>query len=102
PRRRTSSQFSGSSDISFCMHTPYVCMDRRSNHSLFVWSLAMKTWVPRLPRKGGPTYLALANEIAAAIEKGELRAGSRLPPQRELAEILKIDVTTVSRAMTVA
>jgi DNA-binding transcriptional MocR family regulator len=77
-------------------------MDRISNHSLFVWSLAVKTWVPRLPRKGGPTYLALANEIAAAIEKGELRAGSRLPPQRELAELLKIDVTTVSRAMTVA
>lgn len=62
----------------------------------------MKTWVPRLPRHGGPTYLALVDALAAAIEKGELLVGSRLPPQRELAQLLKIDVTTVSRAMTVA
>jgi DNA-binding transcriptional MocR family regulator len=57
-------------------------------------------WKPRLERKAGrkaPIYLALADAIAADVQSGKLRAGDRLPPQRELADALGVTVTTVTR-----
>jgi len=54
-------------------------------------------WTPDLNGVSGPTYLAIANALADSIEKGTLRAGDRLPPQRTLAALLGIDFTTVSR-----
>ena len=62
----------------------------------------MKTWVPRLPRDRGPTYVALAEALSDAVQSGHLAAGTRLPPQRTLAKDLGIDLTTVSRAMALA
>jgi len=46
----------------------------------------------------GPRYRALADAIAAAIAEGRLAKGTRLPPQRELAERLGVTVGTVGRA----
>jgi len=46
----------------------------------------------------GPRYRALADAIAAAISAGRLARGSRLPPQRELADRLGVTVGTVGRA----
>ncbi|KAF1004760.1 MAG: 2-aminoadipate transaminase [Luteibacter sp.] len=40
--------------------------------------------------------------IERAIADGRLRPGDRLPPQRELANLLGIDLTTVTRAYTEA
>lgn len=43
-------------------------------------------------------YLAVADALSADILSGELPPGTRLPPQRTLAEALEIDFTTVTRA----
>jgi DNA-binding transcriptional MocR family regulator len=46
----------------------------------------------------GPTYRALADAFAEAIEGGRLADGVRLPPQRDLAHRLDVTVGTVGRA----
>jgi DNA-binding GntR family transcriptional regulator len=51
-----------------------------------------------LHRRSGPRYRALALALRAAILSGELPAGARLPPQRELAHLLSIGRTTVVSA----
>lgn len=56
------------------------------------------SWMPRLPRRSGPIYLALADALAEDVRTGALAAGDRLPSQRALAGALGIDLTTVTRA----
>src|SRR5262245_25475849 len=55
-------------------------------------------WRPRVERKTGPIYLAVATSIAADVQSGRLKAGDRLPPHRDLADQLGVTVTTVTRA----
>ncbi|ANK81879.1 MAG: hypothetical protein TEF_14550 [Rhizobiales bacterium NRL2] len=55
-------------------------------------------WMPDISQEKGPTYLAVANAYAEAIERGDLPAGTRLPPQRDLAKELGVTVGTISRA----
>jgi DNA-binding transcriptional MocR family regulator len=43
-------------------------------------------------------YLQIVDAIASDIQSGDLTVAERLPPQRELAERLKINYATVSRA----
>jgi DNA-binding transcriptional MocR family regulator len=52
----------------------------------------------RFEATGEPRYLTIANALAAAVERGELAPGDRLPPQRRVAEALGVDLTTVTRA----
>ncbi|MCR5877386.1 PLP-dependent aminotransferase family protein [Phenylobacterium sp. J367] len=59
-------------------------------------------WLDRVRRDAGPVYLALADALAAAIREGELQPGDRLPPQRDVAQRLGLDLTTVTRAYAVA
>ncbi|TWB41014.1 aminotransferase-like domain-containing protein [Nitrospirillum pindoramense] len=59
-------------------------------------------WRPVVSKVAGPVYLAIADAIAADIASGRLSEGTRLPPQRALADQLGIDFTTVSRAYTEA
>ena len=54
-------------------------------------------WRPRVDRKSGPLYLGLAAAIAQDVQAGRLKAGDRLPPQRDLADQLGITLTTVTR-----
>jgi DNA-binding transcriptional MocR family regulator len=54
-------------------------------------------WKPRLDRRAGPLYLALASAVAADVQSGRLKAGDRLPPHRDLADALGVTVTTVTR-----
>jgi DNA-binding transcriptional MocR family regulator len=56
----------------------------------------------RLDRAAGPLYLAIADAIGQAIAQGELRPGDRLPPQRQLAVGMRVDLTTVTHAYTEA
>jgi len=56
-----------------------------------------ESWVPDLSATPGAKYLAIADAIATAVESGRLRAGDRLPPQRDLAARLGIDLTTVTK-----
>lgn len=58
----------------------------------------MTTWSPSLTGRSGPTYIALANAIAEAVESGDLTPGERLPARRDLAHALKVSVNTVSSA----
>jgi DNA-binding transcriptional MocR family regulator len=46
----------------------------------------------------GPVYQRLADAVRAAIERGELPPGARLPSERELAERLAVSRTTVVSA----
>jgi DNA-binding transcriptional MocR family regulator len=55
-------------------------------------------WIPSISRASGPVYLAIADALQADIASGRLPLGTRLPPQRALAEELAIDFTTVTRA----
>jgi DNA-binding transcriptional MocR family regulator len=59
-------------------------------------------WLARLRRGGQPVYLAVVQALEAAIRAGELQAGDQLPPQRAVAEMLGVDLTTVTRAYAAA
>jgi DNA-binding transcriptional MocR family regulator len=54
----------------------------------------------RLPADDQPVYQRLAAAIAERIASGELAGGDKLPPQREIARALGINVTTVTRAFS--
>lgn len=58
----------------------------------------MTNWIPDLSQGEGPLYLRLANKIESEVESGALPAGTRLPPQRDLAYDLGITIGTVGRA----
>lgn len=57
----------------------------------------MSEWTPQITGGASPFYRGLADAIAGDVEAGRLRPGDRLPPQRRLAELLEVDLTTVSR-----
>jgi DNA-binding transcriptional MocR family regulator len=57
----------------------------------------MTTWIPTLV-SDKPRYVAIADAIAADLTGGKLKAGDRLPPQRELAWKLGVTIGTVTRA----
>ena len=50
------------------------------------------------PRDKRPLYVQLADDIAAAIERGDLREGDRLPGMRDLSRQLGVALVTVSQA----
>lgn len=49
----------------------------------------------------GPLYRRLADALRAGIERGEIEAGARLPPERVLARQLAVSRTTVVQAYDV-
>ena len=55
-------------------------------------------WLPRLAGNKGPRFLQIADALQAAVADGSLQPGDRLPPQRRLAALLDVDLTTVTRA----
>jgi len=57
-----------------------------------------QNWLPDIEQTEGPVYLAICAAIRRDLESGRLSVGTRLPPQRALAEALGIDTGTVSRA----
>lgn len=58
----------------------------------------MTNWLPDITEGDGPIYLRLADSIERAISDGILQAGSKLPPQRNLAYDLGVTIGTISRA----
>jgi DNA-binding transcriptional MocR family regulator len=58
----------------------------------------LPSWLPRWTARGGPRFLQIADALQAALADGSLKPGDRLPPQRQLAAQLGIDLTTVTRA----
>lgn len=59
---------------------------------------ALPRWMPPLAAHGGPRFLQIADALQAAVAQGTLQPGARLPPQRQLAAQLGVDLTTVTRA----
>jgi len=59
-------------------------------------------WLARLPSGSRPLYVRVVEALEAAIRDGELQGGDQLPPQRAVAEILGVDLTTVTRAYAAA
>lgn len=62
----------------------------------------MTNWLPDLSESKGPLYVRLADSIEQAIGDETLRAGSKLPPLRNLAFDIGVTVGTVSRAYSIA
>ncbi len=56
------------------------------------------SWSPDKSKIKRPYYLTLANALEADIVSGKLAAGTKLPPQRELADYLDLNFTTVTQA----
>ncbi|XLZ70644.1 PLP-dependent aminotransferase family protein [Massilia sp. SR12] len=56
------------------------------------------SWLPRLSAHGGPRFLQIADALQTALADGSLKPGDRLPPQRQLAAQLAVDLTTITRA----
>lgn len=60
------------------------------------------SWRPTLSASEKPIYKALARKLEEDILSGHLLPGTKLPPQRELADFLEINVSTITRAFRVA
>lgn len=56
------------------------------------------SWYPKKLNSNRPVYLAIVDALEEDIIQRDLKAGDKLPPQRDLAHTLGIDFTTVSRA----
>src|SRR5579871_3658867 len=48
--------------------------------------------------EAAPLYVQIRERLALLIRRGDLSAGTRLPPERQLADELHINRTTVVRA----
>lgn len=59
---------------------------------------APPAWAAGIDRSVRPIYAAIVEAIAAGLREGRLAPGERLPPQRDLAHALGVDLTTVTRA----
>lgn len=56
------------------------------------------TWKPAVDKKVKSLYQDLAEQLELDIVNGRLLPGTKLPPQRELADYLDINVSTVTKA----
>jgi DNA-binding transcriptional MocR family regulator len=59
---------------------------------------ARPSWIAAIEVARGPRYQAIVQGIRAALMSGALKVGDRLPPQRELARMLRLNLGTVTRA----
>jgi len=62
----------------------------------------MTIWQPKLANDNLPIYKRLADAIDLAICEGQLKADEKLPPQRQLADALRVTVGTITRAYSEA
>ncbi len=58
----------------------------------------MSPWRPRLVESARMKYLGIVEALEADVRAGRVSPGDRLPSQRAIAEALKVDLTTVTRA----
>lgn len=56
------------------------------------------TWKPNLIDSDKPIYITIADQLENDIKTGILSPGTKLPPQRELANYLDVNLSTISRA----
>jgi DNA-binding transcriptional MocR family regulator len=58
----------------------------------------MTIWVPDLSKSNLPSYLSIVEAIGDAIRLGQLRPGDTLPTHRLMADLLGLNVSTITRA----
>ncbi|GGA42821.1 aminotransferase-like domain-containing protein [Psychrobacillus lasiicapitis] len=56
------------------------------------------SWKPSIDKTKKPIYQALADQLEQDILNGDLLPGTKLPPQRELADYLDLNLSTISKA----
>lgn len=56
------------------------------------------SWRPKIEKNEAPMYLAIAEALEHDIRSGVLPPNEKLPPQRELADFLDVNLSTVARA----
>lgn len=56
------------------------------------------SWKPNKRELTSPVYLCLADMMEHDITNGELCANTKLPPQRELADYLDLNLSTITKA----
>ncbi|WP_034854893.1 aminotransferase-like domain-containing protein [Sinorhizobium sojae] len=61
----------------------------------------MTTWLPDIQQGRGPIYARIADQIEEAIGNGILPAGTKLPPQRNLAFDIGVTIGTIGRAYNI-
>lgn len=59
-------------------------------------------WRPRLVDSARMKYLGIVEALEADVRLGRVGRGERLPPQRAIADVLDVDLTTVTRAFNEA
>lgn len=59
------------------------------------------SWKPSIVKTEKPIYQALARQLEKDILNGVLLPGTKLPPQRELADYLDLNLSTISKAFKV-
>ncbi|CAG9233792.1 Transcriptional regulator, GntR family with aminotransferase domain [Paraburkholderia sabiae] len=59
-------------------------------------------WITGFTENGKARYLQIVDLIERAVADGRLNPGDRLPPQRKLAEMIGVDLTTVTRGFAEA
>lgn len=56
------------------------------------------SWRPSIKKGQAPLYITIAEQLEADIKNGLILPGTKLPPQRELADFLDVNVSTISKA----
>lgn len=67
-----------------------------------MYIVTVTIWQPQVDGGQGPTYRRVVEALARDIRSGRLRAGDRLPPQRDLASTIGVTVGTITRAYQLA
>src|SRR6476620_8519487 len=78
-----------------------VAASRRAGGVVGIGAVALADLLGHWPAADGPLYRLLATAIARLADTGELSAGLRLPPERELAAALSVSRNTVAAAYQV-
>ena len=59
------------------------------------------SWKPKIDKNSKPVYMAIVKEMESDIKNAVLKPGDKLPPQRELADYIDVNLTTVTKAFKV-
>src|SRR5437868_8175519 len=78
-----------------------VAASRRAGGAGGIGAVALADLLGHWPTADGPLYRLLATRIARLADTGELSAGLRLPPERDLASVLSVSRNTVAAAYQV-
>lgn len=59
------------------------------------------SWLPDKNSLTSPVYLSIAKLLEQDIRNGKLAGNTKLPPQRELADFLDLNLSTITRAFKI-